>query len=242
MKLEERTVASFVTENYKTADVFKKHNIDFCCGGGVSLDTICKAKQVDLTHLVNELEEVMKLDLVDNSIDYDSWELDKLVKHILDKHHVYIRESSPTLNPYLLKLRKVHGDRHPELIKIQELFFKLSSDLDDHLMKEENILFPYILKLYKASLEKDTSEEQFFGTIKNPITCMRGEHDTVGYEMKEIRALSNNYTIPDDGCNTYRVAFKKLEEYEADLFTHIHLENNILFPKAIKLELQVVGR
>lgn len=239
MKLEERTIASFVTENYKTADVFKKYNIDFCCGGGVSLNSLCNSKQIDLNNLISELENVMKPN-EDENVNYDSWELDKLVKHILDKHHVYIREASPTLNPYLLKLRQVHGERHPELIRVQELFLKLSSDLDDHLMKEENILFPYILKLYKASLEKDTSEEEFFGTIKNPITCMRGEHDTAGDEIKELRALTNNYTVPDDGCNTYRVAFKKLEEFETDLFTHIHLENNILFPKAIKLEIEVV--
>jgi len=122
------------------------------------------------------------------------------------------------------------------LIKIQELFFKLSSDLDSHLLKEENILFPYILKLHKASLEKDSNKEEFFGTIKNPITCMKSEHDTAGDEIKELRVLTNNYTVPADGCNTYRVAFKKLEEFEADLFTHIHLENNILFPKAIELE------
>lgn len=235
MKLEERTVASFVTENYKTADIFKKYHIDFCCGGGVSLNNICETKQLDLNKIVNELENIMKIDQVD-TVDYDSWELDKLANHILDKHHTYIREASPTLNPYLLKLRKVHGENHPELIKIQELFFKLSSDLDNHLLKEENILFPYILKLYKASLEKDSNKGEFFGTIKNPITCMKSEHDTAGDEIKEIRFLTNNYTVPADGCNTYRVAFKKLEEFEADLFTHIHLENNILFPKAIELE------
>ena len=236
MLLQEKTVASFVTENYKSADVFKKYNIDFCCGGNVPLNSVCTQNNINLEEIVLELEKIMENNKPSEDIDYASWSLDKLAKHILETHHVYIKESSPTLETYLLKLRRVHGERHPELIKVQEIFSNLSLELSNHLMKEENILFPYILKL--CSLDKGESVDNInkLATVKNPISCMMMEHEVAGDEIKEINALTNNYTIPEDACNTYRVTFKKLEEFQNDLFMHVHLENNILFPKVIELE------
>ena len=236
MLLQEKTVANFVTENYKAADVFKKYNIDFCCGGNVPLNSICTQKDINLTELVAELEKIMEANKPTEDIDYASWSLEKLAKHILETHHVYIKESAPTLEAYLLKLRRVHGERHPELLKVQEIFSNLALELSNHLMKEENILFPYILKL--CTMEKEGKKEVLnkMASVKNPISCMMMEHETAGEEIKEINDLTNNYTIPDDACNTYRVAFKKLEEFQNDLFMHVHLENNILFPKAIELE------
>ncbi|PCI09438.1 MAG: iron-sulfur cluster repair di-iron protein [Flavobacteriaceae bacterium] len=230
---KEKTVASVVTENIKAAHIFKKHGIDFCCGGGITIDEACKESGIDYTVVKNELKAV---DNVSKSFNYDAWELDFLIDHILNIHHTYVEENVTLLLQYADKVAMVHGDHHAELITINELFKEVADELTTHMKKEELILFPYVKQLVKA--KRDGVDPKFpeFVTVNNPIKMMENEHEFAGEIFKTIARLSNQYTTPNDSCNTFKAFFAKLEEFELDLHQHIHLENNILFPKAIALE------
>ncbi len=231
----EITVAELVVEDYRKAEVFKKFGIDFCCGGKISVAEVCEQKNVDFEVVTNALDEL------DNqkekpSQDFNNWELDFLVDYIVNTHHKYVIESIPILDAYSSKVASVHGTTHPEVVEIANLYRAVSEELSMHMHKEEAILFPIVKEIVRASRNNETLQPTPFGTIKNPINMMETEHDSAGRSFEAIRDLSNNYTPPESACNTYRVLFAKLEEFENDLHQHIHLENNILFPKAIKLE------
>jgi regulator of cell morphogenesis and NO signaling len=231
MITKEKTIAQCVTENFKTAKVFQKYGLDFCCGGNTPVEDACKKANIDFNDLNAELEEVTKV--ISNEENYAEYDLNRLIDHILDTYHVYIREASPIIKARLEKLARVHGQNHPELIKTNEVFQKMAIELEAHMQKEENILFPYIRVLASDSEVRTPS---CFGTVQNPIRMMNYEHEVAGDDMKEIHKLTNGYEVPEDGCNTYRVGFQELQEFEDKLFEHVHLENNILFPKAIELE------
>lgn len=232
-----KNIGQFVAEDYRTATIFKKYNIDFCCKGHKTLDEVCEKKGLKQTEILYELETVLKSN-ANQSIDYKSWPLDLLVDYIEKKHHRYVEEKIPVLKQFLDKLCNVHGERHPELFKITELFTASANELAAHMKKEELILFPFIKKLVLAKLNSQMVLQPPFGTVENPITLMMNEHDNEGERFRQIAELTNNYQPPVDACNTYRVAYAMLEEFEKDLHLHIHLENNILFPGAIKLEKQ----
>lgn len=159
-----------------------------------------------------------------------------LADYVEKTHHRYIEEKTPVLLAFLHKLCKVHGERHPELFEINRLFTESAQDLAAHLKKEELILFPFVRKMVNARITGKKFERPQFGTVEKPIEMMKHEHDTEGERFREIARLTNHYTAPADGCNTYRTAFLMLEEFEQDLHKHIHLENNILFPNALALE------
>jgi len=231
---EDKTVAEIVTENIKTAHIFKKYGIDFCCGGGRTIVEACAKKGVDYTLLEKELAEVDKV--VDNGFDYDKWDLHFLIDHIISVHHKYVEESIPLLLQYADRVAKVHGHHYVEVVEINSLFHEVAQELSAHMKKEELILFPYINQLVKAEKEGLTPARPHFGTVNNPIQMMEYEHENAGDIFKSIAKLSNDYTPPEEACNTYRALYAKLEEFEQDLHKHIHLENNILHPKAIALE------
>lgn len=230
----EKTVADCVTENIKASHVFKKYGIDFCCGGGISLEKACQKKGVNFSTLANDLESID--DLEEKEIDFNKMPLDELIDHIIEKHHSYVEANIGLLIQYSAKVAKVHGGNNPELIKVYELFDKVAGELAAHLKKEELILFPFIKKMVKAEKEGTQLNTPNFNTVENPIKMMEEEHEFAGDIFKEIAQLTNNYTPPADACNTYRALFDKLDEFEQDLHEHIHLENNILHPKAMKLE------
>ena len=232
--LKDRTVASLVTENIKTAHVFKKYGIDFCCGGNISISKACEKADANLTELERELLATGQA--TSKASDYDGWELDFLTDHIINVHHSYVEENIPLIIQYATKVAKVHGHHYSELLEIQQLFGLLATELSGHLRKEELILFPFIKKLVKAKRENLESPQSQFGTVDNPIRMMEVEHEEAGEIMRKIAWLSNTYTPPEGACNTYRAFYAKLDEFEQDLHQHIHLENNILFPKALKLE------
>lgn len=234
LDIENKTVAELVTENYKTADVFKKNGIDFCCGGKVSVKSICEKKKIGYDKIKNELEAIDQV--IDEAHDFNSWNLEKLVDYIINKHHSYVTENIPIISQYANKVAKVHGEANPEVVQINYLFRIIADELNRHMCKEENILFPYVKILAQVELKKMEFVLPHFETIQNPINMMEKEHDTVGNYGAKIAELSNNYTPPNHACNTYRVLYAKLKEFEDDLHQHIHLENNILFPKAIELE------
>ncbi|MAM18285.1 MAG: iron-sulfur cluster repair di-iron protein [Gramella sp.] len=230
----EKTVADCVTENIKASHVFKKYGIDFCCGGGISLEKACQKKGVNFSTLANDLESID--DLEEKEIDFNKMPLDELIDHIIEKHHSYVEANIGLLIQYSAKVAKVHGGNNPELIKVYELFDKVAGELAAHLKKEELILFPFIKKMVKAEKEGTQLNTPNFNTVENPIKMMEEEHEFAGDIFKEIAQLTNNYTPPAHACNTYRALFDKLDEFEQDLHEHIHLENNILHPKAMKLE------
>jgi regulator of cell morphogenesis and NO signaling len=233
------TVGSFVAKDYRTAGVFQKYGIDFCCKGGQTLDKVCEKKQINPDRLLSELTEVIAQP-GDHSIDFRSWPLDLLTDYIEKKHHRYIVQTTPGLKQFLDKLCKVHGERHPELFRINEEFTAASGELAMHMKKEELILFPFVRKMVSFRNSHETMDAPRFGTVKNPIQTMMQEHDVEGERFRIISELSMDYTAPADGCTTYRVAYSMLKEFEADLHMHIHLENNILFPKAIEMEKEFV--
>jgi regulator of cell morphogenesis and NO signaling len=233
--IEEKTVAEVVSENIKTAHVFKKYGIDFCCGGGITIDKACKQGKIDFDNLKNEL---LAVDEVTRGYDYNKWELDFLIDHILNVHHTYVEESIPLILQYSERVAKVHGHHFIEVLEINNLFKEIANELTSHMKKEETILFPYIKQLLKSKNEGLDFETPSFGSVNNPIQMMEEEHESAGNIFKEIAVLTNNYSPPEEACNTFRALYSKLDEFEQDLHQHIHLENNILHPKAIRLEKQ----
>lgn len=236
---KESIIGSIVAEDYRTATVFEQTGIDFCCNGNRTIGVVCDEQHIVADELVSRLQELMttppgKGDAVS---DYKSWPLDLLADFIEKKHHRYVVSQIPVIQSFLEKIVGVHGNKHPELAEIQRHFDACAKELTVHMKKEELMLFPLIRKIVKT--KQEGSEEGVvtsFGRLQNPIRIMMQEHDTEGERFRRIRELSNQYTVPEDGCNTYRAAYATLREFENDLHLHIHLENNILFPKSIELE------
>lgn len=231
---QEHTVAEIVTDNIKTSDVFKKYGIDFCCGGGITIKKVCEKKKISFDELKNDL-----LNMNNSAVqtqDFDSWNLNFLASYIENIHHTYVAENTPLIQQYAAKVAKVHGHHYKEVIEINDLFNEVAKELASHMKKEELILFPFIKNLEKADQENEKVKSPHFKTVNNPIKMMEDEHEHAGDILKEIKKLSNKYTPPEDACNTFRALYAKLDEFEQDLHQHIHLENNILFPKAILLE------
>ena len=228
-------VGDLVAKDYRTATVFKQNGIDFCCNGNRTLEEVCKQKEMSVTNIIGELNQVSQ-QISAAQTDFNSWPLDLLADYIEKKHHRYVEEKIQEIKPYLDKICKVHGEHHPELYEINQLFNASAGELAMHMKKEELILFPAVRRMVKAQMQKTTPERPQFGSVNNPIKMMMHEHNNEGERFRKIEELSNKYDPPQDACNTYRVSFAMLKEFEDDLHLHIHLENNILFPKALELE------
>lgn len=233
--LEERTVGQIVTDDYRSAQVFRNFGLDFCCGGNKTIEEACTKKSVDPQKVYKALQ-ALDPNNSEKQHNYNEWSLDFLVDYIVNNHHNFTRDKLPEIGVYAKKVAKVHGDRYEELKEIYNEFTMLHTKIFNHLDKEERILFPYIKNLVEAEQNGEEPETPDFGMAENPISMMEEEHDEAGSSMAKIRELSNNFTPPQDACTTFRVLFKNLEGFEKDLHKHVHLENNILFPKAIKLE------
>ncbi len=222
------TVGKIVARDYRKAMVFRSNGIDFCCGGNISVEQACNEAGVDLAGV---LEQLYILDEAPSDLpDFNELPLDQLIAFIVNKHHKYTNETLTELEPLVSKVAMVHGGWRPELIEIKEIFGKLKDELLSHMQKEEMILFPAII-----SLSRDDDSTFSGSSIEHPISRMEMEHDIAGDFMKQIRDLTNGFELPKGACATYTVVYKVLKEFEADLHHHIHLENNILFPKAMKL-------
>ena len=233
--LEKITIGEYVAKDFRTAAIFSKYGIDFCCKGNRTIEEACEKKNVDTDQLMDQINTVLATKN-DSTIDFKIWPLDLLADYIEKTHHRYVEEKTQILLPFLDKLCKVHGVNHPELFEINELFIGCAGELAQHMKKEELILFPFIKKMAKAALTEEPIAKPQFGTVKNPIAMMMEEHEAEGNRFVKIAALTNNYTPPADGCSTFRVTYAMLADFEQDLHKHIHLENNILFPSAMLLE------
>ena len=232
---ENQIIGELVAKDYRTASVFKKYSIDFCCQGNRTIQEACDKKNIDSKKVLEDLDTLVQTKS-EATTDYQSWPLDLLADYIEKKHHRYVQDKTLEIQPYLDKICRVHGEHHPELFEIKNEFNASAGELDAHMKKEELILFPFIRKMVKVKQENSNVEAANFGTVKNPIQMMMDEHTVEGNRFRRIEELSNNYTPPQDACNTYRVSFALLKEFEQDLHLHIHLENNILFPKAVEIE------
>lgn len=232
--VENQIIGELVAKNYKTASVFKKHKIDFCCNGNRTISEACERKNIDTAELINELNNTLINQ--EQNIDFNAWELDLLADYIEKTHHRYVVSKIDEIKPFLNKVARVHGDHNPELKEIEILFNQSAQELTHHMQKEEQVLFPFVRNMVAAKLEQKPVPQPHFGTIENPIAMMKHEHQNEGERFEKIAALSDNYNPPSHACNTYRVTFALLKEFEDNLHQHIHLENNILFPKAVELE------
>jgi len=233
-------VGEIVKENYKTAQIFDRNNIDFCCGGGITLEKACEKANVEYNALLPELEAAILVNDPDSKY-FNSIELNELCDYIERRHHSYVTDNIPFLQQKLQKLCDVHGENHPELYKVQELFALSAGNLSAHMKKEELVLFPYIRRLV-AHKNGDSSLASEFGGINAPIQTMLSEHQAEGERFFEIAAITSNYTCPPDGCNTFRITYQTLSDFEQDLHRHFHLENNILFLKALALEKEIISK
>lgn len=217
--------------------LFEKFKIDYCCGGDQPLATACAAAGVDFRNILQLIEGLNdKPGAGDGERDWQEASATELVVHVLDKHHVFTKEEMARLEPLADKVVGAHGSNHPELLAIRDLMRQLFGDLRPHMFKEEQILFPFIHALENAAQQKCPTPFAPFGTVNNPIRMMLMEHDTAGDLLREMRKLSSDYTVPADACVSFKTFYEALAAFEQDLHQHIHLENNLLFPKAIALE------
>jgi regulator of cell morphogenesis and NO signaling len=233
--LRNKTVGEIVKLDFRAADIFSSYGIDFCCGGRISVANACADSGCDESKVINELE-ALQYQTGSGAHDFDSWKIDFLTDYIIHTHHQYVSKAIPQILPLAQKVAEVHGANHSEVVLINDLFQQLANELLMHMQKEEMVLFPYIKKLVVAESSGGCADGSCFGSIASPISVMEQEHETAGIILKQLYRLSDGYTAPEDACNTFRVLFGKLKEFEDDLHRHIHLENNILFPKAIELE------
>lgn len=228
------TIGEIVAADYRTAKVFEAHGIDFCCGGKVSLAVICREKGLDPALLLREIETV-KSEQIDRSQNYTAWELPFLADYIVNSHHVYLKENDGQIAAYARKIAEVHGAHHPEVIEIAAIFDKIDSDMVAHLREEEEVFFPAVKRVHAARKTGNEPTAEDVATIRTSLAKLGPEHEEIGDAVHTIRHLSKEYAIPSDVCNTFLVTYQKLKEFEDDLHKHVHLENNILFPKAAQL-------
>lgn len=228
-----KTLAQIVTGDHRSSSVFEKYQLDFCCKGKRTLEQACAEKNLDATVVINELNEHLA-QKKSVAFPFDKLTLNDLITHIVDTHHDYVKKEMPVIFMYLQKVAAKHSGRHPELMRIFELFSAVKEEMEMHMVKEEKILFPRIGWMEKnfAAAIKEEADVQY---LQAPIHMMEEEHDHAGTAMAEIRKLSNNYTPPADACTTYKLSFAALDAFEQDLHHHIHLENNMLFPRSIEL-------
>ena len=221
------SIGEIVAMDFRAASVFKEAGIDFCCGGRKSIEEACMEKGIDQLEVKKKLADLESLP-ADNVHNFNEWDLGFLCDYIINTHHKFVLKSLPELVQYTGKIAMVHGDRHPELSEVETLFSEINRELLQHLKNEEEVFFPAI-KEYQRSRSDESRE-----TIIKQINKLSGEHEFAGGAMDKINSITGNYNVPDDGCNTYHVTYKLLQQFEDDLHVHVHLENNIVFPKALK--------
>jgi len=228
-----QAVRDLAVLNPGAARIFERYGIDYCCGGGQSLAAACEAAKVSIDEVKAALEEPTP---EGRDTDWQKAPLADLTDHIVTKHHGFTREEIKRLLPLIAKVVSVHGQNHPELSHVQGLFHGLADELTMHMMKEERMLFPYIEQLEAAFNRGSHPTPPMFGAVQNPVRMMMLEHDSAGQALHQIREITNGYALPADACVSYQALYKAIQEFEADLHQHIHLENNILFPRAVELE------
>lgn len=233
----ETTVREIALQVPEATRIFEKLKIDYCCGGNQPLAQACASAGLEVDNVMGMLAGVTESKVQsEHQPDFQNASLPDLITHIVETHHVFTKSEIDRLEALASKVVDAHGTNHPELMRLQELLASLSGELKPHMFKEEQILFPYIVAMSHAAQQKRPAPFAPFGTVNNPIRMMMMEHDSAGEILRELRALTTDYKLPADACTSYQTLFHALENFEKDLHQHIHLENNILFPKALDLE------
>jgi regulator of cell morphogenesis and NO signaling len=232
----EKTVRDLALESSSATRVFEKLGIDYCCGGDKPLEEACRAAKLSVEEVQNALAAAQTAANATSDRDWQREPLSELIVHINATHHKFVRQEIALLGPLFEKVCGVHGKNHPELLHIQAVFRGLAQELTSHMMKEEMVLFPYIVRMEEAVIQGEPVLPPPFGTVANPVAMMEHEHDSAGVALRAIRAASNGYVAPQGSCASYQALYRALAEFEADLHQHIHLENNILFPRAVAME------
>ena len=230
--LASKTLAQIVTNNHKAASIFEKHHLDFCCKGKRTLEQACSESDIKIEEVIEQLEKVGETN--GSKTNYNELSLAQLSEHIVSTHHNYVKNEMPALLGYLQKVASKHGDRHPEMNKVFQIFGAVKEEMEFHMQKEEMVLFPRI-KDIENQIQEGKKVVINSSYLQSPINMMEQEHDHAGSMLAEIRNLTNNYNPPADACTTYQLSFASLQAFELDLHRHVHLENNILFPKALKM-------
>lgn len=231
----DKTIGEIVAEDYRTAAVFEKHGIDFCCGGKAILSEACRERGIEPTQLLRELTSARSTPL-ERDRNYAAWNLSFLSDYIVNTHHSYLRENLGQIAAYAHKVAQVHGANHPEVMEIATIFDRIAADMPQHLREEEEVLFPTVKKVEADAKAGALPGAEDMETIRASLEKLIREHDEVGDMIHSIRHLANDYSLPSDACTTFMVAYEKLKEFEDDLHKHVHLENNILFPKAARYD------
>jgi regulator of cell morphogenesis and NO signaling len=227
MFTERSTVGEIVAVFPKASDLFKSYKIDFCCGGNRSLQDVLKERNLPVEDILQQLNTLYQHSLEKIKKNWLQASYTELIDHIIQKHHRYLSEELPLLNPYVTKVLRVHGAEHPHLLRIHTLFNQLKTELEQHTIKEETETFPLILQF-----ENEPTAENY-KKMKRVVAELVQEHNTAGDIIKEIREITSDFTPPKGVCRTYQLVYKRLEILESNLFEHIHLENNILFPRVL---------
>ncbi len=228
MEFKNLQIGDIVADDFRTSKVFTEAGIDFCCGGKQSVGEACKDLGIEVSALEQKINETQS-EPINQALNFKEWELPFLIDYIVNTHHKFVAKTLPELVFYTAKIASVHGENHPELIDIAEKIEAVNTELTQHLKMEEEVLFPAI----KSQINQPNETAK--ATIKSEIERMFGEHDFAGGTFDEINRMTDGYKLPEDACSTYQVAFKLLKQFEDDIHVHVHLENNILFPKALKL-------
>jgi regulator of cell morphogenesis and NO signaling len=232
-----KTVRELATETPNATRIFEQFGIDYCCGGSKPLQAACEHANISVEEVLRCLEGANQPGSPSEAeVDFQTVGLAELIDHILTVHHGYVKTEVPRIRQLLFKVVGVHAAGHPELVGVQQTFKALAEELLAHMMKEEVVLFPYIAKLEQARNYGRPAPRAAFGSISNPVRMMELEHESSGRALEELRKLTSAYTPPDNACFSYKTLYSAMKDFEADLHQHLHLENNLLFPRAIALE------
>ena len=236
-------VSDIVSNDYRTADVFRKYGIDFCCGGKWPLQMICETKNLDVGLIKKELEDAVRTIHLSNKLNFDEWDIDFLTDYIINVHHQYLRKALPEAKDYLINFFDGHQKKFPFLVEVVKIFLDLSKEMFPHLQEEEEIIFPYIRQISHAYHSKESYAALLVRTLRKPVeNVMHHEHESVNRSLRQLRQLTDHYTVPVGACVSHKVTYLKLLEIDNDLIQHMHLENNILFPRAIAMEKELLER
>jgi regulator of cell morphogenesis and NO signaling len=233
------TIGELAASDIRKAEVFKKYGLDFCCGGKKSLQQACEENNLDKNLIEKELLQASQNE-AKTAFDFNKWELDFLADYIYNQHHRYWYDEEPVISELVDKVANHHGENHAELLKVKDMYTTLRQELNAHFMKEEKVLFPHIKQLVKAK-QTNTQPDTIIEDINEPLHMMEADHEAAGELLEEIRKTTNDYALPSDACNSFGLMYHKLKSLEEDLHQHIHLENNILFPKAALLHKQLIN-
>ncbi len=240
---ENSCAADIVKKYYKTAAVFKQNGIEYCCGGKWPLKMICETKGLDIGDLLQQLQNVSRTISVAGSLPFDNWKIDFLTDYIVNIHHQYLRQSLPVIGEQLKRFVEEHSKKFPQLTEVESYFHELHNTMLPHLLQEEEVIFPYIRQIAHAYESRESYASLLVRTLRKPVEdIMHHEHKLLEKVLYQFRILTNGYTPPEASCTSHRLSFSLLRELDEDLVQHIYLENEILFPKAILMEKELLQR